>query len=96
MAEREQPDGGVIVHSEANRYDSVLQRISSRHRYERFDEQGHLVDVFYQRLELAYLYPGDVRDLLREVGFTEITLYGGFDERPFSTVGQELVIVARV
>lgn len=94
-AEVDHPDGGVVVYSEANRYDPVLQRVSSRHRYEHFDESGHQVDVYYQRLELAYLYPGDLRDLLREAGYHEVTLYGGFDEQPFSSDGQELVVLAR-
>jgi predicted RNA methylase len=94
-AEIDHPDGGVLVYSEANRYDPALQRVSSRHRYEHFDAQGQLVEVFYQRLELAYLYPGDIRDLLGASGYSQVTLYGGFDRRPFSADGQELVVLAR-
>lgn len=94
-AESDHPEGGVVVYSEANLYDPALQRISSRHRYEHFNESGRLVDVFYQRLELAYLYPGDLRDLLHGAGFGDAAIYGGFDKRPFSADGEELVVVAR-
>jgi SAM-dependent methyltransferase len=94
-SESDHPEGGVVVYSEANLYDTASQRVSSRHRYEHFNESGRLVDVFYQRLELAYLYPGDLRDLLHRAGFSDVEIYGGFDRRPFSTDGEELVVVAR-
>ena len=33
------------------------------------------------RLELAYLYPADIRRLLLAAGFREIVISGGFDGR---------------
>jgi hypothetical protein len=46
------------------------------------------------RLELAYLYPGDIRRLLTAAGFREVTIKGGFDGREFTRDGQELVVEA--
>ena len=63
-SEVDHPDGGTLVVSEAIRYDTPRQQLSARLRYEHFDARGRLVDTFYQKLELAYLYPGDVRERL--------------------------------
>ncbi len=89
------PDGGWITRSEANRYDTVRQRVHSRHRFERFNARGELVETFIQRLELAYLYPGELLRLLETAGFDTIEIRGGFDERPFTQDGDELVVSAR-
>lgn len=56
---------------------------------------GRLVDVFLQRLELAYLYASDLSHLFAEAGFADITICGGFDGRPLSTDLDEIVVTAR-
>lgn len=91
----EMPDGGWIMRSEANRYDTVRQLVHSRHRFERFNAEGELVETFIQRLELAYLYPGDLRRLLETAGFEDVEIRGGFDDGPFIEDGDELVLSAR-
>jgi hypothetical protein len=86
------PDGGHLVSSEANRYDTVKRRVYSQHRYELFGPDGNLARTFLQRLELAYLYPQDIRRLLTDAGFRSIRIDGGFDGRPFERDADELVI----
>jgi SAM-dependent methyltransferase len=90
----ERPDGGAVVRSEANRYDTVRQRVHSLHRYEEYGADGTLSRTFLHRLELAYLYPGDIRRLLERAGFQAIRIDGGFDGRPFEKDADELVIDA--
>lgn len=90
------PDGGFLVRSEANRYDTVAQRVHSLHRYERFDAGGDLTRTFVHRLELAYLYPPDLRRLLEQSGFVDITIAGGPDGRPFANDTDELFVTAAV
>jgi hypothetical protein len=46
-------------------------------------------------LELAYLYPVDVKSLLSETGFTLTRISGDFTGRPFERDGDELVVEAR-
>ena len=46
------------------------------------------------RLQLAYLYPPDLRRLLKQAGFTLVQIAGGFDGRPFGKDTDELVIEA--
>jgi SAM-dependent methyltransferase len=87
-------DGGSLVRSEANRYDTVRQRVHSQHRYEEFGADGTLRRTFLHRLELAYLYPADVRRLLGQAGFTSVQIDGAFDGRPFENDTDELVIDA--
>lgn len=89
------PAGGWVVQSEANRYDTVAQVVHSLHRYEVFDASGTLDRTAMLRLRLAYLYPADLRRLLEASGFTDVTISGGFDGRPFTEDGQELVVQAR-
>ena len=87
--------GGVIVVSEATRYDPGRQCLFARQKYEHFDAAGHLLSSSYFPLELAYLYPGDLRDLLATAGFRDIRLDGGFDGQPIGSDRDELVVRAR-
>jgi len=92
--EQVHPKGGMIVLSESNRYNTVKQQLSSRLRYEHFDKNSNLLTVHLQLLELSYLYPGDIRDLLNEAGFTSIKIDGDFDGRVLDRDGDELVVQA--
>jgi SAM-dependent methyltransferase len=87
-------DGRVIVRSEANRYDTVHQRVRSQQRYEEYAADGNLVRTFLQRLELAYLYPADIRRLLEQTGFGQVHITGGFNGQPFASDTDELVVEA--
>lgn len=89
-----QPDGGCIVRSEANKYDTVRQRVHSQHRYEEFAADGTLQRTFLHRLELAYLYAPDIRRLLMQSGFRSVQIEGGFDGRAFERDTDELVVQA--
>jgi ubiquinone/menaquinone biosynthesis C-methylase UbiE len=91
---RQLPDGGYVVRSDATRYDTVRQQVHSQHRYEEFAADGTLVRTSLHRLELAYLYPADIRRLLAQAGFREITIGGGFTGREFSHDADELVVDA--
>jgi SAM-dependent methyltransferase len=90
------PGGGFVIRSEANRYDTVRQVVHSQHRYEEYSSDGLLIRTSLHRLELAYLYPPDVRRLLTEAGFQDITIGGGFSGREFSRDADELVVEASV
>lgn len=87
--------GSCVVRSEANRYDTVQQRVFSQHRYEQFDAEGNLTRTFLHRLELAYLYPADIRRLLEQSGFDEVQIAGGFTDEPFANDTDELVVEAK-
>lgn len=87
-------DGRYVVRSEATMYDTVRRRVHSHHRYEEYGADGLLTRTFLQRLELAYVYPDDIRHLLDRAGFADITIAGGFDGRPFQHDMDELVITA--
>ena len=89
-------DGGWIVRSEANRYDTVQRRVHSQHRYEDYGPDGVLRRTFLHQLELSYLYPPDIERLLRQAGFRSVEIAGGFDGRPFERDTDELVVEARL
>lgn len=89
-------DGGCIVRSDSNRYDTVRQIVDSQHRYEEYGPDGILTRTSLHRLQLAYLYPPDLRRLLKEAGFQSVQITGGFDGRPFEHDTDELVIEATV
>lgn len=91
----QQPEGGVVVRSEANRYDTVRQLVYSQHRYDEYGADGTLIRSTLQQLELAYLYAGDLRWLLSEAGFGTVDIAGGFDGQPVERDGDELVVVAK-
>ena len=89
-------DGGFVVRSESNLYDTPRQLVDSQHRYEEFGPDGTLIRTSLHRLQLAYLYPRDLRRLLSEAGFRSVQITGGFDGRPFEKDTDELVIEARI
>jgi SAM-dependent methyltransferase len=89
-------DGGCIVRSDSNRYDTVRQIVDSQHRYEEYGPDGILTRTSLHRLQLAYLYPPDLRRLLKEAGFQSVQIAGGFGGRPFEHDTDELVIEAAV
>ena len=86
--------GAFVVRSEANRYDTVRQVVHSQHRYDVHDADGLLTRTWLHRLELAYLYHGDVCRLLGETGFTDVHISGDFTGREFSNDTDELVVEA--
>jgi hypothetical protein len=87
---------GGIVRSQSNRYDTVRQLVDSQHRYEEYGPDGVLTRTSMHRLRLAYLYPPDLRRLLKQAGFQSVQIAGGFDGRPFEKDTDELVIEARL
>ena len=86
--------GGCVIRSEANRYDTVRQVVHSQHRYEEYAADGTLTKTSLHRLELAYLYPADIRRLLSNAGFSEVMISGGFTGRELSRDTDELVVDA--
>jgi ubiquinone/menaquinone biosynthesis C-methylase UbiE len=90
----ELPTGGCVMRSEANRYDTVRQVVHSQHRYDEYAANGALVRTSLHRLDLAYLYPADIRRLLAHAGFQQVTISGGFTGREFSRDVDELVVDA--
>jgi SAM-dependent methyltransferase len=87
-------DGGSVVRSEATRYDTVRRLVHSQHRYEQYATDGTLTRTFLQPLELSYLYPQDIRQLLERAGFESIEIAGDFDGHPFANDTDELVVTA--
>lgn len=92
--ERATADGGCVALSECTTYDTPNQLLSARLRYEKFDPRGRLEFAHLHGLELAYLYPGDIRSLLAEAGFGAVEIEGGFDGAPFTDDRQELIVRA--
>lgn len=90
--ERPLPDGGRVTLSDCTTYDTVNQRLSARLRYDAWDADGQLRRAHLHSLELAYLYPGDIRSLLTAAGFVDVAIEGGFDGGPFTDERQELIV----
>lgn len=93
--EHDHPDGGVIIQSDASKYDTVNQVMSVKLRYEHFDQAGMLLKTYLMHLKLAYLYEGEVRFLLQQAGFTDVIIDGSFAGGPLENEGGELVVRAR-
>lgn len=89
------PDGGFIVYSDSTRYDTAQQRLQSMIRTEEFSSDGSLTRTHMMNLELAYLFPSDIKSLLAESGFELIRISGDFTGRAFERDGDELVVEAR-
>ena len=88
------PDGGWVTRSEASRYDPVHQLVRSQLRYDEYGADGVLRRTFLHRLELAYLYPADIRRMLEQAGFEQIHIAGGANEKPVESDMDELFVEA--
>lgn len=88
------PSGGFVMRSEANRYDTVRQVVHSQHRYDEYAADGKLARTSIHPLELAYLYPADIRHLLAGAGFQNVTINGGFTDHDVARDTDELVVDA--
>ena len=89
------PGGGFVSRSDANRYDTVQQIVHSQLKYEEYGSDGALVRTSLLILELGYLYAADIRRLLTDAGFVDITIRGGFSGGEFARDTDELVVEAR-
>jgi SAM-dependent methyltransferase len=87
--------GGFVVYSEMSRYDTVRQHVYSLIRTEEFAADGSLRRTHMMNLQLAYLYPSDIKSLLAESGFELTRLSGDFKGRAFERDRDELVVEAR-
>jgi len=89
------PSGGCITRADAVSYDTPHRLLHAQHRYDEWDASGVLTRSTLHRLTLTYLYPADIERLLVDTGFSEVVMYGGFDERRFERDADELVVTAR-
>jgi hypothetical protein len=89
------PEGCRLLISEMSEYVPRRQQLVSYLRYETFAPNGALVRTHMQRLELAYLYPGDMRGLLASAGFSRIEIEGDFSGKPVGS-GDEMIVSATV
>lgn len=93
--ERDLGGGRFGLLSTASSFEPEHQQLRSWLRYEIYGADGVLEEAAMHRIRLAYLYPGDLRDVLGEAGFTEVHIAGGFDGRPLSGDADEQVVRAR-
>jgi SAM-dependent methyltransferase len=94
MATFPTPDGGLVVRSETSKFDTPRQRLRALIRYDQFDASGALTATYLEQLELAYLYPRDIRHLLERAGFDDIRISADFEGRPFEHDTDELIVEA--
>lgn len=89
------PNAGCLTRADAISYDTPRRLVHAQHRYDEWDASGVLTRSTLHRLTLTYLYPADIQRLLHESGFSDVAIYGGFDERAFERDSDELVVTAR-
>jgi ubiquinone/menaquinone biosynthesis C-methylase UbiE len=86
--------GGYVIRSEAIRYNTVRQIVNAQLRYDEYGVDNVLVRTALHPIELAYLYPNDIRRLLERAGFDDIVIKGNFAGRDFLRDTDELVVEA--
>lgn len=89
------PDGGRVFLSEATTYQQQQQQQRVCRRYDFMTPNGKIKESHVQVLEIAYLFPGDVRDLLLASGFTNIVMEGDFSGGDLEGPGGQIVVRAK-
>jgi hypothetical protein len=82
-------DGVETRRFASTRVDLATQVMEVTFRFEPAQTDGNTI------VRLRWFYRYEIEHLLARVGFTDLTIYGGYDRRPWKPEG-ETVIVARV
>lgn len=90
----DQPDGGFVVRSENTKFDAVRHVLHAQLRYEEYGADGVLTRTSMHRLDLAYLFPDEIRSVLERAGFQTIRIGGGFEGHAVEHENDELVVEA--
>jgi len=85
------PEGGRLRIEEEYRYDLVNQYMHAHHRILNPPEGAPRGKVDFST---CYIFPREFMNMLELCGFRRWKLYGGFDYKPYTKHGQELVWIA--
>lgn len=92
--DRALPEGGHLRQLQSVVFDRLNQRIHVRWLWIERDADG-ATRVTEEPLELGWVWRDELLLHLELAGFRVETLHGGFDGRPLSEPGQEMVVTAR-
>lgn len=77
-----------------NRFDTLTQTNDGLQIVEELDESGSVVGRIELAVEIRYLYPSEVFEMVAECGLAVSDAYGDFDRSPFTEASAELIVVA--
>ena len=96
MGDAVNPDNGRRCRLWAvNRFDPVTQTNHGQQIVEESDERGEVARRVTLDVDLRYLYPAEVHELLEESGLVAEYVYGDFDRSPLTEDSDEMVWIAR-
>ena len=96
-------ESGMAVHPETgrrcrllalNRFDTFAQTNDGLQIVEELDESGSVIRRIELAVEIRYVYPSELFEMLSEAGLAVSEAYGDFDRSPFTESSAELVVVA--
>ena len=96
-------ESGKAVHPETgrrcrllalNRFDTFAQTNDGLQIVEELDESGSVIRRIELAVEIRYVYPSELFEMLSEAGLAVSEAYGDFDRSPFTESSAELVVVA--
>ena len=76
------------------RWDAVRRDLTTQVMRVKFRFEADGVDLGATEVSLRWFYRYELQHLLARAGFTDVTVYGGYDRRPWRAEG-ETVVVAR-
>lgn len=77
------------------RYEHFWQQAYITRYYERYDQQGKMVERLRKSFQLRYIFPTELNHLLQLSGFQVIHRYGSFYRRRFDGNSRELIMEVR-
>jgi len=79
----------------AARYDLDSQIVDLTYVYERVADGGIVVERSFERIRVRYFTRWEFEHLLARAGYEVEALYGGWDGRPLSAEGEDMIWIAR-
>ncbi len=77
-----------------NQFDTLAQTNDGLQIVEELDESGSVVRRIELAVEIRYVYPSEVFEMVGECGLAVSSAYGDFDRSPFTETSAELIVVA--
>lgn len=95
MVTYETARGTTVTRLDGQTHDRMAQRVDVTMRWVERDAGGRVVADQRDGYSVRYTFRYELEHLLARAGFTDVRLYGDFDERPLGEAPRQLIVAAR-
>ncbi len=88
-------DGARVIVSESTVHSQFEQVQNKWFRYEIFDDQDQVIKTFIKTMGIRWYYPYEFALMLEKIGFSDVSIYGDYSDKPATDKSEILIFSAR-